>query len=767
MQNEQLVAFENALSDFATQHKLDVAPATEVLSKDLTVSQRLQVGRVFHSVVKALNDNQLYGAEMYSDQFAFSDGRAIERMSSVNYGEMRDRAFIQMYSDLCDVAGISPVQKAETMRALNVTLHRYLSKGLAVEHWDSSNHGSKDIMAMNTIYPQGALSDVSFGSAIPGQEAFGASMDTVLPDIRLAMTVVLLKPHKGIMSRLLHRRTVAGSVIQYIIHNDEFYDLTQSQAKVGDVRNSYEHRIPIVALYRRPDPINMQLQPIIPAKSLDPDDKWLVSDGVMKFDSEVNMFDLSMNPTKIGYNNINWTDLVSEGVLISAVYFEVSNKDGSTVEQFSVSTVDHKNARLVAPAQVDDSGERVTNLQFTVPFHAAVAKTDNTASTLFSAIPADSDVFVEAVVNVAPRINLKTAVAEATGSVRLRTAVKQKGLEPTQAIKDMVTGADAYTVKLVGYMLDAKFSEENLRKVNMAVRTQVYTAMYELPQGKSIVVDFSMQQTVPEHVLNTAQEVQAIGIDHRNLQAFLKLMTHVHNQGLVESNDPMYRQRNNGRTLNTSFVSGQRVNPTVLMGKIDLARVASVRSSDMLGDVRQFMDSYLNKMASLLHLRSLYVQQLDNGEIPVYKVLTSGPIIENLFSIPHIHNHLHPDGMNAEKIFREKTPGEPVEFKRVLPSGVVLECISTPFEYMKDKIMIIPFRAGDANSELNFAHNWDGGQFVANYTPVDQNQVNKRVFMNTREWPVPTCPCGMLIQVVGLETVLPDVTVAPDQPFPA
>jgi hypothetical protein len=178
----------------------------------------------------------------------------------------------------------------------------------------------------------------------------------------------------------------------------------------------------------------------------------------------------------------------------------------------------------------------------------------------------------------------------------------------------------------------------------------------------------------------------------------------------------------------------------------------------MLGDVRQYIDSYLNKVISLLHLKSLYIQQLDNGEIPTYKVLTSGPIIENLLSVPHIHNHLHPNGMDAEKIYREKTPGEPVEFTRVLPSGVKLECISTPFEYMEDKIMIIPFRSADPASELNFAHNWDGGQFVANYTPVDQNQVNKRVYMNTREWPIPTCPIGILLTIQNLEKVLPDIT---------
>lgn len=74
-----------------------------------------------------------------------------------------------------------------------------------------------------------------------GQEAFGVTMDQVIPDLKAALTVTLLKPHKGIMSRFMHRKTVAGSVISYVINYDEYYDLAASQNKEDSVRNSFDH----------------------------------------------------------------------------------------------------------------------------------------------------------------------------------------------------------------------------------------------------------------------------------------------------------------------------------------------------------------------------------------------------------------------------------------------------------------------------------------------------------------------------------------------
>ncbi len=767
MSNAILAAFEKDLRAYAERNEGEklVYVGKPVFDKSVSVSDRTMVGQAYSAVVNFLNNNNMYGSEMWTTAFCPTTDAALENMNVTNFSDATlSNDIVTQLGELCVKAKVPNSRRIETMRALHKTLHDYLSRKVGVEHWISEK--DTKFVGMETMYPSGALNNVTFGEYMPGKEAFGSSMDTVLPDVRLAMTINLLKPHKGVMSRLLHRHTLVGSVIQYVIHADEFYDLTKSQNPSGDVRNSYEHRLPIVSLYRNPEPVNMLLQPIVPQKSKDTKGQ-LIEDGVMVFGKTINMMDLTLDPGKVGYNALNYTDLVSEGVLLQKIVFEITKPaagpDPAVVERYVAEVDAQKKARLVMPTQVDDSGERATNLTIRARMNKASKLFNDHATEIFEALSESGTELVDAVITVAPQINLKTGIAHALGQIYLEAATTVMGGTPLQATKDLAAGL---TATLVGYSLDAKFSDENMRKVNMAVRTQTYTAHYEMPQGKAIVVDFSMQQTVAEHILNTGQEVQALGIDHRNIQAFLKLMRMVHDQGKLEAADPNYRERNGGATLNTAFVSGQRVNPTVIMGSIDLRKIVNWRSSDMFGDIRQYMDSYLLKAISILHVKSLYVQQLNNGEVPTYKVLTSGPIIENLFSIPHIHNHMMPNGMDKEKIYAEKTPGEPVEFVRILASGVRLECITTTFSYMADKIMIIPFHAADPSSELSFAHNWDSGQFVANYTPVDGNQVNKRMYMNSREWAVPLCPCGLLLNVIGLEEVLPDITGAYEQPAP-
>jgi len=36
--------------------------------------------------------------------------------------------------------------------------------------------------------------------------------------------------------------------------------------------------------------------------------------------------------------------------------------------------------------------------------------------------------------------------------------------------------------------------------------------------------------------------------------------------------------------------------------------------------------------------------------------------------------------------------------------------------------------------------------------------------MNTREWPIITCPVGAILKVVGLESYLPDINKPTDNP---
>lgn len=749
-------SFQADLIKVAEDNDLPIAAIENYLDFE-KVGRKSQIGRTYHKVIDFLNQSQLWANEQFNALFQPNEKYGREAFTGHGLDDDQMSSMTTDLLNLCRECKVPNDQIMTTVTNLALILRRYCNSNAFTGHFSTDTSNATNLRTPQTIYPAGALTDVSYNKHV-GQEAFGVTMDQVIPDLKAALTVTLLKPHKGIMSRFMHRKTVAGSVISYVINYDEYYDLAASQNKEGSVRNSFDHRHNLINLYRNPDPVNMVLTPIIPMKVNDTEDD-LVADGIIKFNRRVNIFDLSTDPLKINFEKINYTDLVSERVIVKGVHLKITK--GSTTEEYFLDTESLPLAQLnMIQTSINNSADKATKFLAGIQLDKDATPTNPQTTEIFKGVDKSVE-YVQLILDISADINLMTAVVHAMCSPTLRPVSSVSGQLPSDELKNLVNSC---TVEIVGYELEARFSEENLRKTNMAARSLTTMITYELPQGKTIVVDFSMQQALPEHVLNVAQEIQSIGIDHRNVQMFMKTMKSVYDRVINERSDPNYKENYGGHDVNSAFVSGTKVNPEIFLGTIDLTRAVSIRSSDMLSDIREFVMAYMNKVLSIIHYRSLYLQNLDQGEVPTYKVLTSSPIIENMFSIPQIHAHLMESGMSGDQIFKEVTPGEPIEYTRKLYSGVKLEMITSAFNYLKNTIIIVPYRPGDPASDLNFGHNNDGGEFVANYTPNDGQQVNRRVFMNTREWPIITCPVGAILKVVGLESYLPDINKSSDNP---
>ena len=719
-----------------------------------TVSAYLKIGEIYNKVVDWLNTTNHYGTESMNNVFCVEK----EQMNSMlpNQNHSYGTSYDELYA-LAKDCGTPDNMMAVTMSNMQRIISQYTNRTAITDHWMSgSEQFSGQLLGMESFYPQAALADMSMSRGTPGFEAFGATVDTVIPDLRMALTVVLIKPHKGVMSRLIQRRTLAGAVITYVITRNELYDLQKSQEKDAYVRNSYSHRHNLVELYRRPDPTDMSLTRMEPLKAND-DDGVLVDDNIIKFNTSLNLFNMVLDEKKAYRNRFNYTDLVSEGVLIDKIYVQAKKSDDSITEVYVVPVSELARARLMHLQTSEQySGDRETTLIVAVPCEQNLIDNNTGQKTkLFESVEMNIE-YIQLIVKAYVKCDLITANVTSMGNFEVRAVAAKAGTEPSETVKNVLKDVK---FELIGYELDARYSEENLRQLDRAARSLTYVISVEMPQGKTITVDFSMQQTMPEQVMNVAQELQAIGIDHRNTQMFLKTMRSVHDECVKQRNDELYNEHSDGKGVNRQFVSGQQVNPEIFMGTIDLAQVVNAWSSNMAGDIRQHVDSYITKALSIVHYRSQYLTQLDSNKVPTYKVLTSSPILENLLALPHVYEHMMPNGMNAERLYKEKNPGEPIEYTRTLMSGVKLEVITSAFYYLEDKMIFFPYVDGDPSNVLNFAHNWDLGQFVANYTPVDNNQVNRRVFMNTREWPIITCPVGAIITVKNLEQKLPNLLV--------
>lgn len=614
-------------------------------------------------------------------------------------------------------------------------LYRSLHFSKSKESMDSTTLQSN----MTTTYAP-SLFGMATHIGIPGTEAFGADIDKVLPDIRASLAVTLLQFHRGILDRIMHRRTSSSPYVKYVVPYTEVYDMLKSNDASSKVRNSDEHNIPFIELYADPRQVSNQLQPIVPLMANATEDE-VYADGYIKYNCKANLFDLSVIANQLGRTHYNFTDLVSENVILNEILLKIS-KDG-TEEIIRVNTSHLSGSRLQMRPNTKDSGIRTCQLNITIKLDNKIKTIQGTPSTLLASTTSAD--YVKAVITVAHEINLKYADVDGMGYIKAMAANAVPGAAPSSAVQTLVEGL---TFELLAYNLDARYSEENLRKSNLAIRSQVRTFDYEISLGRNILVDYAFDEELPEGLMGVVTEATSLGQDHRGLDVIIKEMMFVYDRVRQETEDPALRPRLD--KIGFEYVASQLVRPVVYLQTIDLDNVDTIRSSDMLGDIRQYVEWELLNIVSLYFQNSFYRQQLTPGEKPVFKVLTSSIILDNLLSIPHIHNHL-----NTES----PVDGNTVEYRRVLPNGCILDCVSTSYNYMRDKIIMIPYRENMAEDVLNWGSNWDYGTFVAHYNPQLDNGVNKRIFSNSRAMVIPTNPGGIYLDVRNISKLMDMFTV--------
>ena len=65
---------------------------------------------------------------------------------------------------------------------------------------------------------------------------------------------------------------------------------------------------------------------------------------------------------------------------------------------------------------------------------------------------------------------------------------------------------------------------------------------------------------------------------------------------------------------------------------------------------------------------------------------------------------------------------------------------------------MFPIIKNNAESELNYAMNFDYGTLVAHYTPSGE-EAHHRLFANIRELPIVTNPVAIIIDIAGMDKV--------------
>lgn len=584
---------------------------------------------------------------------------------------------------------------------------------------DHTSNGQAEARPLTSIYSSD-VAGILNSTAVAGQEAFGTNVDMAVPDMKVAITVAIMDFHVRLIPRVMPTRSTTQPNVSYTKEWLEVYDLT------GNTKDSQR----LVDLYADPSFARNELKKI-EINMANPDAEKFAVDGILKFGPKANILELSTREDKYGYSHINRTDLIADNVQLEFVRVELSVTGGST-EYFDCEVPISKN-RLTRMVNANDSAMRNADIKFRTYLRKGAMTSNGSVSGILSNLGDNEAVVLD--FNVKPSISLKWGIADCLADVSISVRHDVDNAQLSGFANSLMTVGK---VSLIGYQLDARFSEENLRKTSIAVMTHRVPFSFDIPIGRNYVFDYAIGQVNAEENATNLTKVIGLGQDKVALELGIRTIEDVYDRIRAVSPNPVDRPEYVG----TNYVAGDKVRPSIFIGDLDLTNLETIRDADRAGDIKQKAISMLTAATSRILQESFLQQQLGGSTTATFKGITSIEILGNVIGMPHIHDHMSKDdGRNV---------GDGVEYVLVLPNGVKIEFVTSTFDSMRDKIVMWPTIPNNTESELHFAHNWDYGCMVAHYTPSGE-AAHHRLFGNIRELPIVVNPLGLIIQVKGIE----------------
>lgn len=653
---------------------------------------------------------------------------AYEQMTVSNESMSFDTAMnaqgVDGLKDLVESCGVPQAYVKDCCKSILNIMNR-CSQGAAAA-WqqqnlraDHTSNGQAEARPLTSIYSSD-VAGILNSTAVAGQEAFGTNVDMAVPDMKVAITVAIMDFHVRLIPRVMPTRSTTQPNVSYTKEWLEVYDLT------GNTKDSQR----LVDLYADPSFARNELKKI-EINMANPDAEKFAVDGILKFGPKANILELSTREDKYGYSHINRTDLIADNVQLEFVRVELSVTGGST-EYFDCEVPISKN-RLTRMVNANDSAMRNADIKFRTYLRKGAMTSNGSVSGILSNLGDNEAVVLD--FNVKPSISLKWGIADCLADVSISVRHDVDNAQLSGFANSLMTVGK---VSLIGYQLDARFSEENLRKTSIAVMTHRVPFSFDIPIGRNYVFDYAIGQVNAEENATNLTKVIGLGQDKVALELGIRTIEDVYDRIRAVSPNPVDRPEYVG----TNYVAGDKVRPSIFIGDLDLTNLETIRDADRAGDIKQKAVSMLTAATSRILQESFLQQQLGGSTTATFKGITSIEILGNVIGMPHIHDHMSKDdGRNV---------GDGVEYVLVLPNGVKIEFVTSTFDSMRDKIVMWPTIPNNTESELHFAHNWDYGCMVAHYTPSGE-AAHHRLFGNIRELPIVVNPLGLIIQVKGIE----------------
>lgn len=572
-------------------------------------------------------------------------------------------------------------------------------------------------------------------------ESFGASINAVAINNRLAVNVSILRNYSSTIDKLFPRVTDETNTVTFVIPSPAVFDLERMNNAKAEVRNHSE--VALVNVHAEPGFVNSAPQAVGPnlnpanddgaTKRLDtvslPGTITLVADGAIS-----NLSNLSNNPNRYGYEETNHTDSIAEGGAVRGLVLQAKNKSTNATEKFLISVAGKTGSRYIITNNQDDSGDCIVSLR-EIPFFIGqnTLGTDGKATQIFAAL-GKANIQIKA--SFTSNLRLKycnidgigSAVAKAIPAVGVSAAAAQSDVQDAQKMLDNIE------FSIVSFDPDLYFNEENLRKTTISLRINYLQKSFTIPQGRNYTVDTALNQPRDDLAIEAVQTAMSIGNSDRGMAVIESMLEETADAVATAKLNPEIYQYD--RLKQMSFAA-TLCRPYVLRATANYEQldVAVMRESERLSDKHAKVSQILLNGLSNVCARSLYLTSLNQGERVVFKALMHTTTADLLFSIPSYHPTLEDAVPKANG----------ADYSFVLDNGFRIDVVKTNFHNWQGKVAVIPVREDDPASILSFATIRDRGVYAGTVSSQFRGAVSNRDIVNSREFVLVTNPIGLIL----------------------
>lgn len=578
-------------------------------------------------------------------------------------------------------------------------------------------------------------------------ESFGLTTDNIQMDNTSAIRLAVYRKYNSILNKLYDRNIIDSPTITYALQCPEVYNLFNSMSDSGNIRK-YNRTLLIDTKAERSSILNTTPVRIEALVDNDPTGEFLYNStqNLLKIGEACNLMDLALDKTNAKAPNagIDYTDLISEGGVVSRIILEVT--DGSNTSVVNVFTKSLPDAMFVSNPNSSDSGNVIMNINKSQAFNSdTIDINTNAPATVFAGFTTTT---IAANTVFSCTFNRKLGELSSGGSVAMSNTMLHDTLT-TNVITDEkhpdVVKMKALKFKVVAFEPEVYWSEENMRKTVTAIRVGSLQRQVQIQVGKNIIVDLSIMETPEDGTLKVVGDAMEVG---NSIRAIQTMISRIEDTYMITANDIDVILANNSIVSSNISLASFLCRPYVIKDKLDLTdafSVANLKQAELATDIHARFTQAMLRCSALLMGKTLYRDNLEAGEGVVLRCLAYGPLADISLGIKNYHANL-----DDVQIVNPESSADTII---TLPNGIRVEIVKTNFTNWKNKLYFVPYRERDGETGvISFGTVKDAGMLSCDYKNItNTGGVSRRFVVNTREQLIITNPIAIVLEVNGWE----------------